>query len=61
MVLDNHKSHTSQRLEEVFEDLEIETHFLPKCASELSPVEKIWGIMKQSWRKITAEAVGTLT
>ena len=54
MVLDNHRAHTCERLEEFFEELEVETHFLPKCASELSPVEKIWDMMKQSWKKITA-------
>ena len=54
MVLDNHRAHTSVDLEEAFEDLEIETLFLPKCASELNPIEKAWGIMKQDWKKITA-------
>ena len=54
IVLDNHRAHTSVQVEEAFEELEIETSFLPKCASELNPVEKIWGVMKQSWKKITA-------
>ena len=51
MVLDNHPCHKSRRIKNLAHKMGIELLFMPPTASELNPVEKMWGYFKREWRK----------
>ena len=50
MVLDNHPCHKSLRIRNLAHRMGIELLFMPATASELNPVEQMWGYFKRQWR-----------
>lgn len=47
MVLDNHAAHKSLRIKNLASRMGIDLLFMPPTASELNPVECMWGYFKR--------------
>ena len=57
--IDNHKSHYIERA--AFADQNIEPLFLPRNASFMNPIERIWSVVKNQWAKRLLSTGGTMT
>lgn len=51
VVLDNHLSHHSRIVKELFAELKCELLFLPPATSILNPIEVLWAHVKRKWRE----------
>lgn len=52
VVLDNHRSHYSIRLQEFLNENDVELLFLPPASSVFNPIETVWSVVKDKWRKV---------
>ena len=50
-ILDNHSSHTSEKSKTLMREYGIDFIYLPPYSSELNPIESVWAVLKNSWRK----------
>jgi len=58
VVLDNHQSHVSDQVAEVFAESMLKPLFLPPYSSLLNPIESFWAFMKGKWKNHLCEAGG---
>jgi transposase len=50
-VLDNHSSHRSNITQDQLDGIDIGVLFLPPYSSEYNPIERMWALIKNHWRK----------
>ena len=51
VVTDNHQAHHSYATQGFLQANNLEMVFMPKYSSVLSPAERFWSMVKNSWRK----------
>jgi transposase len=51
VVMDNLSVHHSKIVKEEFDDKWFTCQFLPPQSCELNPIERVWNMIKQEWRK----------
>jgi transposase len=61
IVMDNHSSHQSHIVKNLLAEEEVEIMYLPPYCSELNPIEKLWALMKQYWKKEMMTFEGAIT
>ena len=54
IVLDNHRAHHVNEVTDLLRSKGAETLFLPPATSILNPIEVLWSVVKQRWRKLLA-------
>ena len=50
IVMDNHRSHWSEQIQDFLENIEAKPEYLPPCSSYFNPIETIWSWVKAKWR-----------
>lgn len=56
LVLDNLRVHHSKKVTEVMKDHpNLSLLYLPVYSCRLNPIEHLWNIIKQKWRRITSD------
>ena len=50
VFMDNYMVHQTQRVKDLFTD-RIEQRFLPPYSCALNPIERLWSVVKNEWRK----------
>ena len=48
--MDNYMVHQTQRVKDLFTD-RVEQRFLPPYSCALNPIERLWSVVKNEWRK----------
>lgn len=56
LVLDNLPIHHSKKVKEVMEECKFRVRFLPPYSCSLNPIEKVWHVVKNKWRKQLVKA-----
>ena len=56
MVMDNHRAHLSNRIKDLFKQLQCRPLFLPPASSIFNPIETLWSSVKRRWRQTLIEA-----
>ena len=51
IVLDNHRAHKVEEVEQLLLRLGAETLFLPPASSVMNPIEVLWAVVKRRWGK----------
>ena len=59
IILDNLKIHYAKKLNPLYSK-HFKPMFLPPYSSELNPIERLWAVLKQRWRKSLVLHVGEL-
>jgi transposase len=55
VVLDNLRVHHSKQLHEFLDEKTFSFQFLPPQSCELNPIEKVWSLLKNQYRKTAHE------
>jgi transposase len=50
VFMDNYMVHQTQRVKDLFTD-RVEQRFLPPYSCALNPIERLWSVVKNEWRK----------
>lgn len=50
MIMDNHTAHHSRAVRDKAFRMGLTLEFMPPTASELNPIERMWGYFKRVWR-----------
>jgi transposase len=51
LVLDNHSSHSSKKVQEALLNENITVLYLAPYSCEFNPIERLWALMKRHWKK----------
>ena len=50
IVMDNHRAHWSEKIQDFLENNGARPEYLPPCSSYFNPIETIWSWVKAKWR-----------
>jgi len=50
IVMDNHRAHWSEQIQDFLENSGAKPEYLPPCSSYFNPIETIWSWVKAKWR-----------
>ena len=50
IVMDNHRAHWSEQIQDFLENNGAKPEYLPPCSSYFNPIETIWSWVKAKWR-----------
>jgi transposase len=61
IILDNHRAHHSNMLEEAVKSQGVSFLFLPPYSCQLNSIERLWSIIKRKWRKEIVRSKGNIS